>query len=66
LTLKFKVLSKTVAPGENLVFEVSLVNMGQTASIEDITVTYNVKLLWLMKVKIIVTSKETLGCSKMS
>ncbi|MEM7826399.1 MAG: DUF87 domain-containing protein, partial [Candidatus Aenigmatarchaeota archaeon] len=60
LDVKVKVLSKTVAPGQNLVFEVSLLNMGQTAKIEDITVTYNIKLL-SDPTKIIATSKETLA-----
>jgi hypothetical protein len=60
LDVKVKALSKVVAPGENLVFEVSLVNMGQTASVEDITVTYNVKPI-SDETKIIATSKETVA-----
>ncbi|MEM5855560.1 MAG: DUF87 domain-containing protein, partial [Candidatus Aenigmatarchaeota archaeon] len=60
LDVKVKVLSKTVAPGENLVFEVSLINMGQTARIEDITVIYSIKLL-SDQTKLIASSKETLA-----
>ncbi|MEM5879066.1 MAG: DUF87 domain-containing protein [Candidatus Aenigmatarchaeota archaeon] len=60
LDVKLKALSKVVAPGDNLIFEVSLINMGQTASVEDITVTYTVKLM-SDETKVIATSKETLA-----
>ena len=59
LDVKLKALTKVVAPGRNLTFEVTLINMGETASIEDITVTYNVRRL--EDEKILLQSKETLG-----
>jgi hypothetical protein len=59
LDVSVKVLSKAVNPGTNLTFEVSLVNMGATSKIEDITITYNVKSMDTEK--IITTSKETVA-----
>ncbi|MGC8993290.1 MAG: helicase HerA domain-containing protein [Candidatus Aenigmatarchaeota archaeon] len=60
LDVKTKVLTKTVAPGKELMFEVTLINMGQTPSVEDITVTYTVRTL-NEPYKIIATSQETLA-----
>jgi hypothetical protein len=60
LDVRVKVLSKAINPGTNLTFEISLFNMGQTATIEDITVTYNVRPI-ADESKIIVMSKETLA-----
>lgn len=60
LDVSVKALSKIVNPGDNLVFEVSIVNMGQTAKVEDITVTYDVKSI-KDSTKIIVTNKETVA-----
>ncbi|HLC58898.1 MAG TPA: DUF87 domain-containing protein, partial [archaeon] len=60
LDVKVKVLSKAVAPGDKLVIETSIVNMGQTASVEDITATYNVRPL-IDSSKLITTASETLA-----
>jgi hypothetical protein len=60
LDVKVKVLSKAVNPGTNLTFETSLMNMGETAKVEDITVTFSVRSLNDQS-KIISTSKETLA-----
>jgi len=60
LDVKLKVLSKEINPGANLSIEISLLNMGETAKIDDITVTYNVKQL-NNQTNIISTSQETLA-----
>ncbi|MFH7880729.1 MAG: DUF87 domain-containing protein, partial [Candidatus Aenigmatarchaeota archaeon] len=60
LDVKTKILTKTVGPGKDLLFEVTLINMGQTPSVEDITVTYTVRTL-NEPYKIIAQSKETLA-----
>jgi hypothetical protein len=60
LDVSVKALSKSVNPGTNLSFEVSLINMGETAKVEDITVTYNVKPVNNQS-KIITTGIETLA-----
>jgi hypothetical protein len=60
LDVQVKALSKDVNPGTNLSFEVSLLNMGETAKVEDITVTYSVKPVE-NQTKIISTSTETLA-----
>ncbi|MEM5847292.1 MAG: DUF87 domain-containing protein [Candidatus Aenigmatarchaeota archaeon] len=59
LDVSVKILSKAINPGTNLTFEVKLINMGPTAKVEDITVTYTVKPL--NEDRIITTSKETLA-----
>ncbi|MCC5994423.1 MAG: DUF87 domain-containing protein [Candidatus Aenigmarchaeota archaeon] len=60
LDVKTKVLTKAVAPGKDLMFEVTLINMGQTPSVEDITVTYTVRTL-NEPYKIITQTQETLA-----
>ena len=60
LDVKVKALSKTVSPGDNLIFEVEVLNMGETASVEDITVTYNLRSVE-DQTKIIATSSETVA-----
>ncbi|RLJ09732.1 MAG: hypothetical protein DRP15_02640, partial [Candidatus Aenigmatarchaeota archaeon] len=45
LDVKIKALTKTVEPGGNLTFEVTLINMGETAKIDDIVVTYTIRRL---------------------
>ncbi|MCS7123296.1 MAG: DUF87 domain-containing protein [Candidatus Aenigmarchaeota archaeon] len=45
LDVKVKALTKVVEPGRNLIFEVTLINMGQTPKIEDITAYYRVRTL---------------------
>jgi len=59
LDVKLKALTKVVAPGRNITFEVTLINMGETASIEDITITYSVRRL--EDEKILLQEKETLA-----
>jgi len=54
-----KALTKTVRPGENLQFEVRVVNMGPTPSIEDIKMTYMVKNI--KTEEIIATTTETIA-----
>ena len=60
LDVKVKALSKTVQPGGALIFEVTLLNMGETATIEDITVTYNIRPTDDQS-KLVATMKETLA-----
>ncbi|NIO44774.1 MAG: DUF87 domain-containing protein, partial [Candidatus Aenigmarchaeota archaeon] len=60
LDVQIKALSKEINPGANLSFEISLVNMGETAEVEDITVTYSVKPV-ANQTQIISTSSETLA-----
>jgi hypothetical protein len=60
LDVKVKVLSKGLNPGTNLTFEASLINMGETAKVEDITVTFNVRPINDQN-EIITTIKETLA-----
>jgi hypothetical protein len=60
LDVKIKVLTKEVNPGSNLSFELSLLNMGETAKVEDITITYSVKPI-NNQTNIISTSKETVA-----
>ncbi|MCK4555507.1 MAG: DUF87 domain-containing protein, partial [Candidatus Aenigmarchaeota archaeon] len=43
LDILLDLLSKSVAPGDNLKFQTTLKNMGDTAEVDDITITYNVK-----------------------
>jgi hypothetical protein len=45
LDVQLKSLTKTVSPGENFKFEVTLLNMGETATIDDIVVQYTIKNL---------------------
>jgi len=54
-----KALTKTVRPGEDLQFEVRVVNMGPTPSIEDIKMTYMVKNI--KTEEIIATTTETIA-----
>jgi uncharacterized ubiquitin-like protein YukD len=54
-----KALTKTVRPGEELQFEVRVVNMGPTPSIEDIKMTYMVKNI--KTEEIITTTTETIA-----
>ncbi|MFC2143462.1 helicase HerA domain-containing protein [Candidatus Aenigmatarchaeota archaeon] len=63
LDVKVKALSKFVEPGEDLVFEVTLINMGETAEVNDITATYNVRPLSDQEddTKIIITNQETIA-----
>ncbi len=60
LDVQVKALSKEINPGANVSFEISLVNMGETAEVEDITVTYSVKPV-ANQTNIISTSSETLA-----
>ncbi|MFH0929001.1 MAG: DUF87 domain-containing protein, partial [Candidatus Aenigmatarchaeota archaeon] len=60
MDVQVKVLNKIVNPGTNLSFETTLLNMGETAEIEDITVTYNIRPLNNQSI-IITTSTETLA-----
>jgi uncharacterized membrane protein len=59
LDVKVSVLTKTVEPGGNLKFELTLLNMGPTATIEDIVVNYEVK--GLETERVITKSSETLA-----
>ncbi len=43
LDVQTKVLSKTVDPADKVLFEVSVINKGETEKIEDITLTYRVR-----------------------
>jgi len=60
LDVNIKALTKSVEPGKEVIFEISLVNMGETATVEDITVTYFVKSID-ERPKIIATTTETLA-----
>jgi hypothetical protein len=57
LDVSVKALSKVIAPGDIGKFEVSLVNMGPTAKIEDILVTYTIKRL--VDEKVVTREQET-------
>ncbi|MCK4335917.1 MAG: DUF87 domain-containing protein, partial [Candidatus Aenigmarchaeota archaeon] len=59
LDVKVKVLTKTLEPGGDLKFELTLVNMGPTATIEDIVVNYEIK--GLETERMITKSSETLA-----
>ncbi len=60
LDVKVKALSKTVSPGGKLIFEISLINMGETATVDDITTTYSVKSL-AEEGRIILSSSDTVA-----
>jgi uncharacterized membrane protein YgcG len=60
MDVKIKALTKYVSPGEDLIFEMTLLNMGETAKVDDITVTYSVRNLKDQS-KLISTSKETVA-----
>jgi len=60
LDVKVKALSDAVGPGSLLVYEISLLNMGETAKVEDITVNYTVRSLEDQS-RIFFTSSETLA-----
>ncbi|RLE15252.1 hypothetical protein DRJ04_00800, partial [Candidatus Aerophobetes bacterium] len=59
LDVKIRVLTKTIEPGGNLKFELTLINMGETAKIEDIVVRYNIRNLQTDEVVTIM--RETLA-----
>ncbi|MCK4496703.1 MAG: ATP-binding protein [Candidatus Aenigmarchaeota archaeon] len=59
LDVQIRALTKTVAPGDELKFEVTLLNMGETEKIEDIVVIYLIKNLYTEKV--ITKFEETLA-----
>ncbi|MFC2143932.1 hypothetical protein ACFLQO_01040 [Candidatus Aenigmatarchaeota archaeon] len=59
LDVQVKALTKAVAPGEDLIFEVVLLNMGETVTIEDIITTYTIRSLNTDQV--ITKLQETLG-----
>jgi hypothetical protein len=59
LDVNVKALSKTVEPGGEFKFEITLTNMGETTSVEDITVNYTIKNL--NTEKLISSSSETLA-----
>jgi hypothetical protein len=60
MDVKIKILSKTVRPGGDVNFEISILNMGETATIEDITMTYFIMPLE-DQTKIIAQEAETLA-----
>ncbi|MBN2202775.1 MAG: DUF87 domain-containing protein [Candidatus Aenigmarchaeota archaeon] len=60
MDVQVKVLSESINPGTNLTFETTLLNMGETAEINDITVTYTVRPLNGPD-EIITTNTETLA-----
>jgi len=59
LDVNVKALTKTVEPGGTLKFEVTLLNMGPTAEIDDIVVTYEVR--GLETERLITRNSETLA-----
>ncbi|MCK5016783.1 MAG: hypothetical protein KAS32_06885, partial [Candidatus Peribacteraceae bacterium] len=59
LDVKVKALTKSVEPGGDLKFEITLLNMGATATIDDIVVTYEIKGLYTNK--LIKRSSETIA-----
>jgi len=59
LDVTVNALTKTVEPGTNLTLEVTLLNMGETAEIDDVIVTYDIKNLETEHV--IIRQQETLG-----
>jgi hypothetical protein len=65
LDLKIKILTKDVNPGANLNFEVSLLNMGETQKVEDITVNYSIRQIE-NQLNIIAASNETLTIGNFS
>ncbi|MBD3155144.1 MAG: DUF87 domain-containing protein, partial [Candidatus Aenigmarchaeota archaeon] len=60
LDVKIKVLSKIVNPGNNVTFETTVLNMGETAKVDDITITYTVTPLENQR-EIIVQEAETVA-----
>ena len=59
LDVKVKALTKTVEPNSNLSLELTLLNMGETAKIDDIVVTYEMR--HLDTERIVLREQETLG-----
>jgi Helicase HerA, central domain len=43
LDVKTKILNKNLAPKEDLVFEITILNMGETAKVDDVTLNYTVR-----------------------
>jgi len=60
LDVKVKVLTESIGPGDELKFEVNIINMGSTTTVEDITVNYTIKDL-TKKESILTLESETLA-----
>jgi hypothetical protein len=59
LDVKVEALSKTVKPGEQAKFQITVTNMGETAKVEDIVLNYTIKRL--NDEKIIARAQETVA-----